>query len=131
MSSISPRIMSLVAAGLLCAGASRAATAQAATPVSTDSTNTVIYRASTPLAAPALKPDLKAGAHSPNAVWVPGFWNFEGDAMTAPDAGWVWVPGQWEEPPVHGAEWDAAHGGFAGEWWSWIPGHWDEPRRAR
>lgn len=62
------------------------------------------------------------------AVWVPGFWDLEGDPRTAPHAGWVWVAGRFEEPPMPGAHWDEGHWGWDRQWWTWIPGHWDEPK---
>jgi Ion channel len=60
------------------------------------------------------------------AVRVPGFWDLQGDRMTAPRAGWVWVPGRWLTPPFRGAQWNPAHWGWADGWWSWIPGHWQK-----
>ena len=69
--------------------------------------------------------------HTVGAVWVPGFWNFEGNPKTAPHGGWVWVSGRLEKPPMRGAYWDEAHWGWNAGWFTWVPGHWDEPRRGK
>ena len=122
---------SLIVAAALSLGLGRVAGAQTAVAAPAEQTNTAVFRSKEPLKAPPLKPELEGQGHSRDAVWIPGFWDLEGDRATAPRAGWVWVPGRWEEPPVRGAQWDPGHWGFGNAWWSWIPGHWDEPRRAR
>jgi hypothetical protein len=73
--------------------------------------------------------ELKGRAPSADAVWVPGFWDFQGNPQTAPHGGYVWVAGSWLEPPVPGARWDPGHWDFDQGWYSWIPAHWVVPGR--
>lgn len=67
-----------------------------------------------------------------NAVWVAGFWDWQGDQ-------WVWVPGRWVVPETRHAHWVRAR--YVREYggWRYVPGHWsnqtviegDEYRRWR
>lgn len=136
MSIIGHRIRAVVMAGALCVGLSRRGTAQMADTTDAVSVETVtmtVYRVKEPAKAPIAKAETKSRAPSKGAIWIPGFWNLQGDRNTGPRAGWVWVPGRWATPPVRGARWDPAHWGWSDEaswppaatrWWSWIPGHW-------
>ena len=90
-----------------------------------------VYRSRIALPAPEARTEAKQAASTAGAAWVPGFWNLEGDPMTAPRGGWVWVPGRLEKPPMRGASWDDAHWGWNAGWYTWIPGHWDEPGRGQ
>ena len=90
-----------------------------------------VYHSRLPLPQPAARSEAKPAVHTAGAVWVPGFWNFEGHPKTAPRGGWVWVPGRLEKPPMPGAYWDEAHWGWSSGWFTWVPGHWDEPRRGK
>jgi hypothetical protein len=132
MSIIGHRITAVAMAGVLCLGLSRSGIAQMADTseaVSVEMVNVTVYRVKEPAKAPIAKSETKGRAPSRDAIWVPGFWNFQGDRNTAPRAGWVWVPGRWLTPPVRGARWDPAHWGWSDEWWSWIPGHWVQRRK--
>jgi hypothetical protein len=127
MSIVGHRITALAMAGAQCIGVSRsgmAQTADTAAAVSINTSNVTVYRVKAPAKAPVAKSETKGHAPSADAIWVPGFWNLQGDPKTGPRAGWVWVPGRWLTPPVRHARWDPAHWGWADEWWSWIPGHW-------
>jgi hypothetical protein len=127
MSVIEHRITTFVIAGVLCLGLSRSATAQMADTTATviiETVNVTVYRTKEPARVPVAKRETKGRAPSADAIWVPGFWNLQGDRNTAPRAGWNWVPGRWLTPPVKDARWDPAHWGWSDEWWSWIPGHW-------
>jgi hypothetical protein len=130
MSSITQQVKTIALAAALSVGLSRVGLAQSADGGSVEKATTTVYRAKEPMKAPPLKEEAKAAAHPAHAVWIPGFWNLEGNPATAPRGGWVWVSGRWDVPPVRGAQWDDSHWGFSGGWWSWTPGHWDEPRRA-
>ena len=90
-----------------------------------------VYRSRMALPPPKARTEAKPAVSTAGAVWVPGFWNLEGDPMTAPRGGWVWVPGRLENPPMPGASWDDAHWGWNAGWYTWIPGHWDEPGRGK
>ena len=41
-------------------------------------------------------------APAPNAVWIPGYWDFTGSA-------YAWLPGHWEVPPPMARSYVAAH----------------------
>jgi len=129
MFSIGHRITALAAAGVLCVGTSRSGMAQMADETRTvivDTVNVTVYRAKEPVEVPLTKAETVGRPPAAGAVRVPGFWDLQGDRMTAPRAGWVWVPGRWLTPPFRGAQWNPAHWGFADGWWSWIPGHWQK-----
>jgi hypothetical protein len=125
------RVAAVVCAAALSMVFSRTGAAQMAREEGVLMETQAVYHSRLPLPPPTARTETKPAEHAAGAVWVPGFWNFEGDRMTAPHAGWVWVPGRLEKPPMAGAYWDEAHWGFDKEWWSWIPGHWDEPRRGK
>ena len=52
-----------------------------------------------------------------NAVWVAGFWDWQGDQ-------WVWIPGRWAVPESRRAHWVRAR--YVREYggWRYVPGHW-------
>ena len=125
------RVAAVVCAAALSVIISRTGAAQMARESGIRMEGGAVYHSRTPVAPPAARTEAKPAERSAGAVWVPGFWNLEGDPRTAPNAGWVWVPGRLEQPPMPGAHWDEAHWGWDAEWWSWIPGHWDEPGRGR
>jgi hypothetical protein len=127
------RITPWAVAALLCLGLSRNGAAQSSS--SSDSTDVLtveaveltVYRAREPGKTPAAKPETRGKAPAATAVWIPGYWDLQGDRNTAPRAGWTWVPGRWATAPAKAARWDPAHWGWSNEWWSWIPGHWVLP----
>ena len=130
MSSIGRRMKGLAVVGALCLGLSRNVAAQMADTtkvVTIETVNVTVYRVKDAAQVPSAKSETPGRAPSKAAIWVPGFWNLQGDRSTASRAGWVWVPGRWETPPARNARWDPAHWGWADEWWSWIPGHWVQP----
>jgi len=130
MSIIGHRITSLAIAGVLCLGLSRNGRAQMADTADAARVlpvNVTVYRTKQPRKVPIAKSETKGRPPSADAIWVPGFWNFQGDQYTGPSAGYVWVTGRWLTPPVRYARWDPAHWGWSDEWWSWIPGHWVLP----
>jgi hypothetical protein len=129
MRSSNLRMAALAAAIALSAFTGANAAAQMARDSSATADSVETFRTKTPIAAPAARSEAKGASRVPGAVWVPGFWDLQGDPATAPHGGWVWVPGQWIAPPVPGAQWDEAHWGWNDGWWTWLPGHWDEPQR--
>jgi hypothetical protein len=127
MSIIGHRIRAFAIAGVLCTGLSRSGIAQmadSADVVGIETVSVTVYRVKEPAKIPIAKTETKSGAPSKEAIWVPGFWNLQGDRNTGSSAGWIWVPGRWLTPPVRYARWDPAHWGWSDGWWSWIPGHW-------
>jgi hypothetical protein len=124
---IGHRIRGLAIAGVLCLGLSRSAMAQvedAGAAANVLPVSVTVYRTKQPPTIPASKSETKGPAPSADAVWLAGFWDFQGDRYTAARGGWVWIPGRWLTPPVRDARWDPAHWGWSDGWWSWIPGHW-------
>lgn len=130
--SIGHRMRSVAIAGVLGVGLSSSGVAQMADTtdaVSIETVTVTVYRVKEPAKAPIAKPETKGRAPSTDAIWVPGFWNLQGDRNTGLRGGWAWVPGRWLTPPVRGARWDPAHWGWSDGWWSWIPAHWVQPGR--
>lgn len=133
MELVTNRITICGLAALLSLGMGRTAAAQMADTARTSDTTAVlnvepvtrtVYRTKAPVDAPAVKQETKGTAPSAKAVWVPGFWDIQGDRNTGARAGWVWVSGRWIEPPVAHAQWDPGHWGWSDGWYSWIPSHW-------
>jgi hypothetical protein len=125
------RFSAVVCAAALSMMLTRTGAAQMAREPEIQMETQAVYRSRIPLPPPAARAEAKPAVSTAGAVWVPGFWNLEGDRMTAPRGGWVWVPGRLEKPPMPGASWDDAHWGWSAGWYTWIPGHWDEPGRGK
>ncbi len=136
MKFVTNRITICCLAAYLSLGMSRPAAAQVADVArATDPTAVVnvepvpgtVYRTKAPVDAPSARHETKGTAPSTKAVWVPGFWDIQGDRNSGARAGWLWVPGRWIEPPVPHARWDPGHWGWSDGWYSWIPSHWVVP----
>jgi len=56
-------------------------------------------------------------APSPTALWIPGFWDFNGHS-------YIWTPGHWEAPPVNMHSYVTAHWERQGEAFYWMPSYW-------
>jgi hypothetical protein len=58
---------------------------------------------------------------SPDAVWIRGFWEWDG-------GDWVWIPGRWVVPEVRHARWIGPR--YVREYggWRYVPGHWSHQR---
>jgi hypothetical protein len=130
------RVSAVVCAAALSMIFSRTGAAQMAREPEIQLETQAMYHSRTLVPPPAARTEAKPAVSSAGVAWVPGFWNLEGDPMTAPHGGWVWVPGRLETPPMPGAHWDQAHWGWDADtktdrWWTWIPGHWDEPGRGK
>ena len=123
------RVATVVCAAALSMVFSRTGAAQMAREQEVIVETQAAYHSRLPLSPPAARSETKPAMHVAGAVWVPGFWNFEGDPKTAPHGGWVWVSGRLEKPPMPGAYWDEAHWGWNAGWFTWVPGHWDQPKR--
>jgi hypothetical protein len=61
--------------------------------------------------------EVRPAAPFGGAVWIPGYWHWNGyrhvwvgGHWSAPRHGWVWVRHQWVQTPGGG--------------WRWVPGHW-------
>jgi hypothetical protein len=56
-------------------------------------------------------------APSPNHVWIPGYWMWNGTTF-------VWISGGWHPRPRPGAVWVQGRWERRGNGWSWIYGYW-------
>jgi len=54
---------------------------------------------------------------APNALWVPGYWSFDG-------ARYIWITGQWEIPPPNAGAFIVAHWEGRGDGYVYVPGYW-------
>ena len=54
---------------------------------------------------------------APNAVWIPGYWNYDG-------RGYAWAGGHWEIPPPMARAYMAAHWENRGNQYVYVPGYW-------
>ena len=71
-----------------------------------------------PPAPPTSQPtDVVTPAPSPTAVWIPGYWAYNG-------TGYVWTAGHWETPPPNCHAYVAAHWELQGNTYVYYQGYW-------
>ncbi len=72
-------------------------------------------------APPRIRRERRTRRTARNAVWVAGFWDWQGDQ-------WVWIPGRWVVPESRRARWVPAR--YVREYgaWRYVPGHWSTQR---
>lgn len=70
-----------------------------------------------PAPPPAPARDIVTPAPAPSAIWIPGYWNFNG-------AGYVWIAGHWEIPPTGATNYIAAHWENRGNALAYVPAYW-------
>lgn len=70
---------------------------------------------------PTPPPPQAEGVISPapaaNAVWIPGYWSFDGNSYS-------WVAGHWEIPPMNTHTYVAAHWENQGSGYFFVPAYW-------
>ncbi len=70
---------------------------------------------------PAVPPPPVADVVTPapvaNAVWIPGYWSFDGGRYS-------WVAGHWEIPPMNTHTYVAAHWENQGSGYFFVPAYW-------
>jgi len=72
-------------------------------------------------APPRVRYERRYARPSRDAVWVRGFWDWQGD-------NWVWIPGRWIVPEERRARWvGPRYVRFAGGY-RYVPGHWSNQR---
>lgn len=52
-----------------------------------------------------------------NAVWIPGYWSYDGNS-------YAWVSGHWEIPPANTHQYVAAHWENQGAGYFFVPSYW-------
>jgi hypothetical protein len=77
------------------------------------------YRVMSPPPMPAPPPttEIMTPPPAPNALWIPGYWDFTG-------RGYSWVVGHWEIPPPTAHNYMAAHWEYRGRHYVFVPGYW-------
>ena len=72
-------------------------------------------------APPRVRYERRMARPSRDAVWIRGFWDWQGD-------NWVWIPGRWTVPEERHARWIGPR--YRREYGSYryIPGHWSNQR---
>jgi hypothetical protein len=68
---------------------------------------------------PAPQVESPGSPPGPNAIWIPGHWQWQ-------DARYQWVPGRWEIPPS-GASYVPGRHKRTSAGWVWEPGRWRKP----
>ncbi len=71
-------------------------------------------------APPPVRVEVRPARPFPNAVWVAGYWNWNGTRF-------VWVSGRWVKPR-RGMVWVPGHWRHMRRGWRWVPGHWKRMR---
>lgn len=66
---------------------------------------------------PPPNPETIPPSPAANAVWVPGFWSFDGRAYT-------WVTGKWEIPPPNAHAYMPAHWEYQGDRYVYVASSW-------
>jgi hypothetical protein len=56
-------------------------------------------------------------APAPNALWIPGYWSYDGYRYT-------WAVGHWEIPPPNARSYVAAHWENRGNGFAFVEGYW-------
>jgi len=54
---------------------------------------------------------------APNAIWIPGYWSYDGRAYT-------WVTGHWEVPPPAATTYVTAHWETRADQYVFVPSYW-------
>lgn len=66
---------------------------------------------------PAAYTETVSAPPAPNAIWVPGYWAFDG-------RGYRWIAGAWEIPPPNARSYIVAHWENHGGQSVYVPGYW-------
>ena len=77
------------------------------------------YRVASPPPMPAPPPmtEVMTPPPAPNALWIPGYWYYDG-------RGYAWVPAHWEIPPPTAHSYMAAHWEYRERHYVFVPGYW-------
>jgi YMGG-like Gly-zipper/WXXGXW repeat (2 copies) len=80
----------------------------------TDQQQVAIGPPQPPTSSPA---DVVTPSPSPSAVWIPGYWAYNG-------SGYVWTAGHWEIPPPNSHAYIAPHWELQGNSYLYYQGYW-------
>ena len=72
---------------------------------------------SAPATPPPPQPDMVTPSPAANAVWIPGYWSYNGNS-------YAWVAGHWEIPPPNAHTYVAAHWENQGTGYFFVPSYW-------
>jgi hypothetical protein len=75
----------------------------------------VVQEAPPPVPPP--QPEVIVAQPSPDAIWVPGYWDYNG-------AQHVWIGGFWSIPPPYHHYYVAAHWANRGGGWVYVHAYW-------
>jgi len=78
---------------------------------------TVVREAPPAQPAPPQAADVVPPAPSSNAVWIPGYWDYNG-------SGYSWAAGHWEIPPANSQSYVSAHWENRGGTYVFVRGYW-------
>lgn len=76
----------------------------------------VVQQVPPPPPPPAVN-EVVTSAPAVNAVWIPGYWSFDGNS-------YAWVSGHWEIPPANTHTYVAAHWENQGAGYFFVPSYW-------
>lgn len=83
----------------------------------TDSSQTRVIVTAPPQPPSSSPTEYPGPAPASNAVWIPGYWDYNG-------AGYVWTPGRWEIPPPMASSYVAAHWEYRRNSYVFVRGYW-------
>jgi len=72
-------------------------------------------------APPALRSEWAPRQTDPGAVWIRGYWHWDGYS-------WVWIAGRWARPEYEDGYWVESEYVREYDDWRYVPGHWSYQR---
>ncbi|MDB6168642.1 MAG: 17 kDa surface antigen, partial [Verrucomicrobia bacterium] len=77
------------------------------------------YRQAPPsMPAPPESAEFVGPAPAPDALWIPGYWDYDG-------SGYNWMRGHWEIPPQNSRSYVAAHWENRNDGYVFVRGYWN------
>ena len=72
-----------------------------------------------PAPPPQLRVEIPGTAPSPDYVWIPGYWDWNGHD-------YLWISGKWMELPAPKVTWVPGHWEWNGYNYVWTSGYWSQ-----
>jgi WXXGXW repeat (2 copies) len=66
---------------------------------------------------PPAEPEVLTAPPAPNALWIPGYWSYDGYH-------YAWAGGHWEIPPPNARAYVTAHWEGRGGGYAFVPSYW-------